>query len=96
MEVMVEPEVKAAYIRLHGEWAWSEEHCIESFVSKFDYREEMETYIMDQWYETAPDIPYSVWGYIDEKAVLRDLWIETYIAEDDDASELGYFLFYRI
>jgi hypothetical protein len=38
----IEPDVKEAYIRLHGEWAWDEEHCINSYLCKFDTKEEAE------------------------------------------------------
>jgi hypothetical protein len=38
--------------------------------------------MMEFWYECVPEIPQCISCYIDEEAVLRDLWIQDYILEE--------------
>jgi hypothetical protein len=91
---MTDPNVKAAYCRLHGDHYWSEEHCEESYIQHFDHYKEMTDFILENWYGWN-EVPDHLAGYIDEDAVLRDLWISDYIYEDTDFVTEGYYLFHR-
>lgn len=88
----ISEDIKGAYCALHGEHYWSEEHCKESYYGIFDTYDEASQHIVDEFVESYA-ITAPICYYLDEKAVLRDLLIETYNIVE---YEHMYYIFYKI
>ena len=92
----IHPDVQRAYCALYGEEYWSESHCEDAFISRFDYLADAENYIIESFTE-AHEVPDSLLGYLDEQAILRDLLIDSYnIVDIKIDGQDAYFLFLMI
>ena len=85
-------QIKDAYIKIHGSWAFDEEHCCNSFVSAFEDKDTLEEYIIDSYLEGI-DIPDALTYYIDYDSILKDRLIDSYIYDELEGT---YYLFLRI
>ena len=62
----MDQDTKQAYIDLHGEHYWDEEHCEDSFIGQFDFYSDLKEYIIDSFYE-CNEVPDNLVRFIDDE-----------------------------